>query len=71
MSFFNPKRTQTGGPAIFVLSWAIIKAFAVEPRNLSVDGVSVYLFLFLFVRSIACLQSMLSNIHFLFSKPER
>lgn len=27
-----------GGPALFVLSWAIIKAFAVESENL--DGVS-------------------------------
>lgn len=27
-----------GGPALFVLSWAIIKAFAVESEN--IDGVS-------------------------------
>lgn len=30
-----------GGPALFVLSWAIIKAFAVENENL--DGVSITL----------------------------
>ncbi|XP_031631307.1 diuretic hormone receptor-like isoform X2 [Contarinia nasturtii] len=30
-----------GGPAVFVLSWAIIKAFAVEPKNLSVDGLQI------------------------------
>lgn len=29
-----------GGPALFVLSWAIIKAFAVENDNL--DGVSIF-----------------------------
>lgn len=29
-----------GGPAVFVLSWAVIKAYAVEPKNLSIAGVS-------------------------------
>lgn len=32
-----------GGPAVFVLSWAIIKAFAIEQKNFSVDGVSIIL----------------------------
>lgn len=41
----------TGGPAVFVLSWAIIKAFAVEPKNLSVDGVSRFLLFSLFFSS--------------------
>lgn len=36
-----------GGPSIFVLCWAVIKASTVEPDNLSVDGVSSsYLLLF-------------------------
>lgn len=30
-----------GGPATFVLCWAIIKAFAIEPQKLSADGVSL------------------------------
>lgn len=30
-----------GGPSIFVLCWAIIKASTLEPDNLSVDGVSI------------------------------
>ncbi|XP_055309705.1 diuretic hormone receptor-like isoform X2 [Sitodiplosis mosellana] len=30
-----------GGPAVFVLSWAIIKAFAVETKNLTVDGLEI------------------------------
>lgn len=30
-----------GGPAIFVISWAIIKAFAVESEN--IDGVSNFI----------------------------
>lgn len=30
-----------GGPAIFVLSWAIIKAVAVVPQSMGMDEVSV------------------------------
>lgn len=32
--------TSQGGPSIFVLCWAVIKASTIEPDNLSVDGVS-------------------------------
>lgn len=34
--------SKTGGPAVFVISWAIIKAFTVEPQNVDIDGVSVF-----------------------------
>lgn len=42
---------QPGGPAIFVLSWAIIKAFAIETKNLSIDGVSIII-----ITGSICLQ---------------
>lgn len=31
----------TGGPAIFVVSWAIVKAFAVESKSIDVESVSI------------------------------